>query len=325
MPLVVYNLKRQLLIIFMLFAIAGSALLVFGSDIISKNDYGSSEDSEKTPASPTPILGHPEPSPTSNLSPSPINMTRELRVFAAASLANVVNDHKEKFEKENDVKLRFNFGSSSSLYQQLFSGSPADVYLSADFKWTKKLNESELLYNNEYYNFTKNKLVLIMPEDNPKNISSLLDLTRPNVKVIIATPTSPIGKYTNITLTKIGETWGNEHSPKYRGAQWNNYHEEVIKNIISYEPTVSHVVSKVALGVCDAGFVYVSDTKSQQSELKYLEIPDEVNTIGTYGIAVTISASKLSLATKYVEFWLSDEGQTLLANYGFGEGPIEEE
>ena len=325
LPLVVYNLKRQLLIIFMLFAITGSALLVFGSEIIRKNNYIQSEDSEKTPASPTPILGQPEPSPTSNLSPSPINVTRELRVFAAASLANVVNAHKPKFEKENNVKLLFNFGSSSSLYQQLFSGAPADVYLSADLKWAKKLNESELLYNNEYYNFTKNKLVVIIPEDNPKNISSLLDLTQPNVKVIIATPTSPIGKYTNITLTKIGEIWGDEHSPQYRGAQWKNYRDRVVKNVISYEPTVSHVVSKVALGVCDVGFAYVSDAKSQQSGLKYLDIPEEVNTIGIYGIAVMDTVSKLSVAEKYVEFWFSDEGQMLLADHGFGEGPLEQE
>ncbi|MCK5627749.1 extracellular solute-binding protein, partial [Candidatus Bathyarchaeota archaeon] len=207
----------------------------------------------------------------------------------------------------------------------LFSGAPADVYLSADLKWTKKLNESELLYNNEYYNFTKNKLVVIMPEDNPKNISSLLDLTRTDVKVIIATPTSPIGKYTNITLTKIGEIWGDEHSPQYRGAQWKNYRDRVVKNIISYEPSVSQVVSKVALGVCDVGFAYVSNTKSQHSGLKYLDMPDEVNTMGIYGIAVMDTVSKLSLAEKYVEFWFSDEGQTLLADYGFGEGPIEQE
>ncbi|WP_455278811.1 molybdate ABC transporter substrate-binding protein [[Eubacterium] cellulosolvens] len=316
--------KRQLLIALVVFSITGSALLVFGSELIRKDNYGRSDESNGS-VSPTPILGQPKPLPPSDLSPSPINVTRELRVFAAASLANVVNAHKEKFEKENDVKLLFNFGSSSSLYQQLFSGAPADVYLSADFKWTKKLNESELLYKNEYYNFTKNELIVIMPADNPKNISSLLDLTRPNVKVIIATPTTPIGKYTNITLSRIGEIWGDEHSPEFRGAQWKNYRENVVKNIISYEPTVSHVVSKVALGVCDAGFVYVSDTKSQQSGLKYIEIPAEVNTIGTYGIAVTNTTSRLSLAVKYVDFWLSDEGQMLLADYGFGEGPIEQE
>lgn len=317
--------KRQLLIVFMLFVIAGSALLVFRYEIIRKNDHNPLEDPEKTSPSPTPILGQPEPLPTSNLSPSTINVTRELRVFVATSLANVVNAHKIKFEKENDVKLIINFGSSNSLYQQLFSGAPADVYLSADLKWTKKLNESELLYNNEYYNFTKNKLVVIMPEDNPKNISSLLDLTRPDVKVIIATPTSPIGKYTNITLTKIGEIWGDEHSPQYRGAQWKNYRDKVVKNIISYEPSVSQVVSKVALGVCDVGFAYVSNTKSQHSGLKYLDMPDEVNTMGIYGIAVMDTVSKLSLAEMYIDFWFSDEGQTLLADYGFGEGPIEQE
>jgi molybdate transport system substrate-binding protein len=309
----------------MLFVIAGSALLVFRYEIIRKNDHNPLEDPEKTSPSPTPILGQPEPLPTSNLSPSTINVTRELRVFVATSLANVVNAHKIKFEKENDVKLIINFGSSNSLYQQLFSGAPADVYLSADLKWTKKLNESELLYNNEYYNFTKNKLVVIMPEDNPKNISSLLDLTRPDVKVIIATPTSPIGKYTNITLTKIGEIWGDEHSPQYRGAQWKNYRDKVVKNIISYEPSVSQVVSKVALGVCDVGFAYVSNTKSQHSGLKYLDMPDEVNTMGIYGIAVMDTVSKLSLAEMYIDFWFSDEGQTLLADYGFGEGPIEQE
>ena len=319
-----FGLKRQLLIILMVFAIAGSVLLVFGPEIMFKIS-SQSEDYEKILVSPTPVLEHPEQSTTSTLSQSPVNVTRELRVFAAASLANVANANKAKFEKENNVELKFNFGSSSSLYQQLLSGAPADVYMSADFIWTKKLNESELFYDNEYYNFTKNRLVVIMPADNPKNISSLLDITRPNVKVIIATPTAPIGKYTNITLSKIGEIWGDEQSPEYRGAQWKNYRERVVKNIISYEPDVAKVVTKVALGVCDVGFAYVSDTKSQQFRLKYLEIPDEVNTIGTYGMAVTNSTSRLSLAVKYVEFWLSDEGQMLLADYGFGEGPIEEE
>jgi ABC-type molybdate transport system substrate-binding protein len=90
-------LKRQILIVLMLFAIASSALLLFGSEIIRKNNYNQSENSEQTSMSPTPILGKPESSPTSNPSPSPINMTRELRVFAAASLANVVNAHKEEF------------------------------------------------------------------------------------------------------------------------------------------------------------------------------------------------------------------------------------
>jgi molybdate transport system substrate-binding protein len=321
LPLVVEDLKRKLLISLMVFTIVGSALLILGFENIHKNEFIQSEELNNS-ISPTPILEHPEQSTTSTLSQSQVNVTRELRVFAAASLANVVNANKARFEKENNVKLIFNFGSSSSLYQQLFSGAPADVYLSADFKWTKKLNESSLLYNNQYYNFTKNKLVAIMPKDNPKNISSLLDLTRPNVKIIVATPTAPIGKYTNITLSKIEEIWGDEHSPEYRGAQWKNYRDRVVKNIVSYEPTVTHVVSKVALGVCDAGFVYVSDTKSQQSGLKYIEIPDEVNTIGTYGMAVINSTSRLSLAVKYVDFWLSDEGQMLLADYGFGEGPI---
>lgn len=240
----------------------------------------------------------------------------ELRVFVAASLTNITQKHQETFETENNAKIIFNFGGSDTLYQQIESGSPADVFMAADFKWTKKLQAEGLLYNNEYWNFTTNMLVVILPADNPAHITDLSQLARPGTRIIVAAWTVPVGKYTNVTLTKIQNTWGEESSPNYKGEEWTNFREKVVSNIISYETNVGSVVSKVSMGICDAGFCYITDAISH-TELKSVAIPAEVNTVGTYGIAV-LNSTQHELAARYVNFWISNEGQQLLADYGFG-------
>jgi molybdate transport system substrate-binding protein len=260
------------------------------------------------------------PSPTQTPIEQPAHKTpTEMRCFVAASLTNIVKKHAdERFERENNVRILFNFGGSDALYQQIYSGSPCDVYIAADFKWTNMLQKDGLLDNDHYWNFTTNKLIIILPADNPRNITSLLDLTRPNTKIVVAGWTVPVGKYTESTLTKIQKTWGNRSDPNYKGPQWEHYRDRVVNNIVSYEPAVTYVVTKILMGICDAGFAYVTDVKFQGPKLQYVEIPSSVNTIGTYGIAVTKGASNRDLATKYVNFWLSEEGQKLLADFGFG-------
>jgi len=245
----------------------------------------------------------------------------QLRVFAAASLTHVVQDNTtlHAFEQQNNVNVLFNIGGSDTLYQQIGSGSPADVFMAADSAWLQKLNKNGLLYNNQYWNFTSNILIVILPPDNPANITSLLDLTRPGVKIAITAWTVPVGKYTNITLTKIDKTWGNPASPNYKGPEWENYREHFVANVITYETNVEQVVGKVLTDTVDAGVAYASDASFLgQSKLKYLAVPPDVNVQARYGIGVLNESAHYDLAIKYVNLWLSQEGQALLAKYGFG-------
>jgi molybdate transport system substrate-binding protein len=243
----------------------------------------------------------------------------ELRVFVAASLTNAVKDHQQGFEKVNNVKILTNFGGSDQLYQQIYSGSPVDVFMAADSSWLLRLNQNGLLYNGKYWNFTSNILVVVLPPDNPKNIKSLIDLVQPGVRIAVAGFTVPVGRYTNITLTQIEKTWGNSASPKYKGPEWQNYRHRVIANVVTYETTVEQVVGKVLTGTVDAGFAYMSDaTFLGQSKLKYVQIPSDVNVQAAYGIGVVKGSANYDLATKYVNFWLSQEGQGWLVKYGFG-------
>ena len=66
--------------------------------------------------------------------------------------------------------------------------------------------------------------------------------------------------------------------------------------------------------------MYASDAKTiGGSKLKQIEIPAEVNTLGIYAIGIVETTAHLDLAMKYVDFWLSHEGQALFAGYGFGQ------
>ncbi len=261
----------------------------------------------------------PSPSPSATAASS----TAELRVFVASSLINAVTGANPEFEQANHCKVVVNIGGSNGLYQQIISGSPCDVFMSADFKWTNQLNGSDWLYNDAYQNFTSNTLEVLTPIDNPANLTTLLDLAKPNVKLVIADLTVPVGSYLNKTLTKIDATWGNASSPQYKGPEWENFRVKVLANVVSYETNVEDVVGKVSLGLgtVDAGVAFISDATYGAitgAQLQYISIPAEVNTQGTYGVAAIKGTANPDLAAKYVSFWLSTEGQALLKTYGFG-------
>ena len=245
----------------------------------------------------------------------------ELRVFAAASLTHAIHDNGtlQAFERQNNMKILFNIGGSDALYQQILSGSPADVFMAADSSWMQKLDQNGLLYNNQYWNFTSNILVVVLPPDNPGNITSLLDLTRPGIKIAVTAWTVPAGKYTNLTLSKIDKSWGTPTSSPYKGSQWEHYRQRVIANIVTYETNVEQVVGKVLSDSVDGGFAYMSDAAFLgQSRVKYLLIPSDVNIQARYGIGVLNESKYYDLGMKYVGFWTSQDGQALLAKYGFG-------
>ena len=251
--------------------------------------------------------------------PAPI----ELRVFIASSLTNVVANMTSTFEKTNNCNLIINTGSSSALYTQISAGSPCDVFMSADTKWTRQLNNSLLLLNNNYFNFTSNSLEVIISQGNPKDITSLADLAKPGVKLVLANPSIPSGFYSNSTIWKIDQTWGKANNSAYvNSGAYVNFNYTVHKNVISYETTVENVVGKVSLnvGTADAGIAFVSDAvygNMTGAEVQFLPIPSAVNTRGTYGIGIIESTSHSALAQKFLDYWTSTQGQTLLTQFGF--------
>ena len=91
----------------------------------------------------------------------------------------------------------------------------------------------------------------------------------------------------------------------------------VLANVVSYEENVRSVLNKVALGEADAGIVYTSDLVGVEG-VTSLEIPDALNIVAQYPIAPLNDSAQPEAAAAFVEWVLSDAGQAILGNYGFG-------
>jgi len=78
------------------------------------------------------------------------------------------------------------------------------------------------------------------------------------------------------------------------------------------------VAAKVALGEADAGIVYSSDvTPDIAEDVIALPIPDEINTLASYPIAITDDTPNSELAQAFVDYVLSEAGQATLVKWGF--------
>ncbi|MHB8751792.1 MAG: molybdate ABC transporter substrate-binding protein, partial [Aggregatilineales bacterium] len=229
-----------------------------------------------------------------------------LTVFAAASLTDAFNEIKTAFETANPgVTVMYSFGASNTLAIQLSQGAPADIFASANAAQMNAAITAKRIAGKPH-TFAKNRLVLIVPADNPAKITSLKDLAKPGIKLVVAAIGVPVRDYTNTMLDKLVQ------NPAYG----NDYKTAFLKNVVSEEANVRQVSAKVSLGEADAGFVYRSDvTPDISSKVTIIQIPDSVNTLATYPIAVTDNSPNPNVAKKYIDYLLSDDGQKILVKW----------
>jgi molybdate transport system substrate-binding protein len=238
----------------------------------------------------------------------------ELTVFTAASLTGAFGEIGEMYENETGIHVAFNFDGSQALRTQLENGAYADLFASANMKQMNAVRESGLVNNSSVAIFTRNKLSLIVPKDNPANIRNLTDLARPGIKIVMGTKDVPVGDYALQIIAKLGND----------SAYGPDYETEVMANVISQETSVSYVVTKVALGEADAGFAYVSDvTQDMISKIDKIVIPDEYNIIAEYPMGMLMESKYPGESLVFMDLVMSDEGRAVLEKYGFD--PVESE
>ena len=95
---------------------------------------------------------------------SAANATTDIKVYAASSMTNAIDDIAQKFEQQYDVKVTPVYGGSSSIARQILNGAPADVFISANTKWMNYLVKSKVVKSDNVTNLVRNSLVLIAPQ-----------------------------------------------------------------------------------------------------------------------------------------------------------------
>jgi len=233
-------------------------------------------------------------------------MSGTLTVFAAASLTEsfaVIGAHFER--RHADLRILFNFAGSQTLRTQLEQGAPADVFAAADVV-QMQLAKQHGVVQDEAPVFVKNRLVLIVPHDNPGGVTALRDLATPGLKLVLAGSHVPVGRYSREVLHRAAAVYGAD------------FEAQVLQHLVSEEHNVKQVVTKIQLGEADVGMAYVSDLTPQVADaIRSIPIPEAYNLTASYPIAIVNGTHQHAAARAFIDFVRSDQGQVIMKSYNF--------
>lgn len=238
----------------------------------------------------------------------------EVVVFAAASMTETLNQIKESYEKDHNVTLTFNFDSSGTLKTQIQEGADCDLFISAgqkqmnqlDITADKEVNTEGLDFvaSDSRVNLLENKVVLVVPEGNPKGIKGFDDLAAKladgSVLMAMGNSDVPVGQYTQKILA------------------YYNLDETALANAgtITYGTNVKEVTTQVAEGSVDCGIVYCTDAFSAGLTVVDSATKDMCGQV-IYPAAVMKNAKHADAAKAFLEYLQRDAAMKVFESVGF--------
>lgn len=239
----------------------------------------------------------------------------ELVVFAAASMTETLNQIKTDYEAQHkDITLTYNFDSSGTLKTQIQEGATCDVFISAAQKQMDQLDASkdntanpeqlDFINSDSRMDLLENKVVLVVPENNPKNINSFDDLKSKlesgDVLLAMGNSDVPVGQYTQ----KILQYWGLDEKALADAGE------------ITYGSNVKEVTTQVSEGSADCGVVYYTDAYS--AGLKIVgEATEEMCGKTIYPAAVMRNSEHPEQAQEFLAYLSSDAAAKVFEKVGF--------
>ena len=233
-------------------------------------------------------------------SPSPERKQQSKVLFlAAASTTGAVTDIAELYKRETEVEVTVSTGPSNALAQQILSGAPADVFLSANPKWADAVSEEGLAADRR--DVLGNSLVIVVPKGNPAAVKSPEDLTGEEVKhVALAGEKVPAGIYAEEAL---------------RSAKI--YEKLIEQSKIVRGHDVRITLGYIEAGETQAGVVYATDALSSgKVEVVYC-FPEGSHSPITYPLVLIKQSDNSEEAKRFFEFLQSTKALNVFSDHGF--------
>lgn len=221
----------------------------------------------------------------------------EINVLAASSLSSAFTAIADEFMRTNtDISVTLSFAGSSTLATQIEEGAPVDVVAMADNVNMERIVSTRDISESSVTTFAKNQLSILTARDNPRAITSLRDLMRQDLTIVLCDLSQPCGRYAAELFANAG----------------------LDVKASSRESSISGIISRLRTGEADAGIGYASDLVAN-SDLSGVAIPAADNIVATYpvGIASQPSSGSSTAAQLFVDFLMSEKGQALLSSFGF--------
>ena len=220
----------------------------------------------------------------------------DLTISAASSLTDAFTELANQFRKVNKgVKVRLNFGSSSTLITQIQSGAPSDLLASADLTSIENLIATGNVVVTPKV-FARNSMTIAVKPGNPKSVRTIADLASLSF-IALCGKTVPCGVYATSVLNRSGVV--------------------IAESKVTRGIDVKATLSAVANGDADAAIVYKTDVLAAKKTVVGIDIPSAQNVKAMYGIAPIRGSKNLANAKAFIDFVLSEQGWQILKSFGF--------
>lgn len=248
-----------------------------------------------------------EPTSASTENREEVGEKQDLVVFAAASMTDVLDEIKTVYEEENPAfNLVFNFDSSGTLKSQILEGADCDVFISAAQKQMNELDPDDEAYNGKIsidkdtrIDLLENKVTLVVPDGNEKNIESFEDLNTDKLdSLALGNEDVPVGQYSEEILKNLGIY-------------------DQIQDKVTLGSNVREVASWVKEKTVDAGIVYETDAKAFDLEIVAEADDSLLDNKVIYPAAVLKNSAHKDEAEKFLKYLQTDEASEILRNAGF--------
>ena len=225
----------------------------------------------------------------------------EIVVFAAASMTETLTEIAELYKEVcPDVRLIFNFDSSGTLKTQIEEGAVCDLFISAGQKQMDQLDIKE----DTRINILENKVVLAVPDDNPKDIKTFEDmvegLKEGSILFAMGNSDVPVGQYTQ----KIFDYY--------------ELNEEELANIgvITYGSNAKEVTTQIKEGAVDCGVIYCTDAYSAELNIVNYATSEMCGQV-IYPAAVMKTSEVEVHALEFLDYLTTDEAMAVFERVGF--------
>lgn len=234
----------------------------------------------------------------------------ELNVFAAASMQETLEQIVEDYKNvEPNVTIQLNLDSSGTLKTQIEEGALCDLFISAAQKQMNELDSTagaeanpdglDFVDPDTRVDLLENKVVLVVPEGNPKDIQTFAEIVDKADLVALGNSDVPVGQYSEELLENLGV--------------WDTLNES---GKITFGSNVKEVTTQVTEGIADCGIVYATDSFSA-GLTPIDEATEEMCGQVIYPAAVLKTSEHPDEAQAFLDYLKSEDASAVFESVGF--------
>jgi molybdenum ABC transporter molybdate-binding protein len=221
----------------------------------------------------------------------------ELVIYAGAMLRPALEQSLTEFEKRENCKIVRVYNGCGILVSQMKTGDMPDVYFACDTSFMTQVKDS---FGNPV-NVSNNQLMITVKKGNPKQVFTLKDLGKPDLRVGVGHEQQcALGALTKETFLLKG------------------VYADIAKNIKVQSPSGDALVNQLRVGSLDVVVAYRSNISQFADELEGIPITDVKCATPSQPIAVSKNSAHPDLSRRLTEYLLRAESRDRFEKLGFG-------